>query len=417
MKHSLPAHSPLGASGASRWMSCPGSVGQSEGIQDEESEFAAEGTAAHTLGEHCLGGKCEPWSFIGHAIIGDTVVAPDLYDVEQKHILISKDMADAVQSYLHMLDEWHPDRNQGNSWVERKFHCPDIHKVFYGTSDFVFYDEANKTLHVWDYKHGAGIVVDAVGNPQCLYYAAGTLEDLGLWDAVDNIVIHIVQPRGWHAEGPHRTWEVTTDFLDAWLFDECVPAMDTAMVSRDTSWGTWCRFCPARGHACPSIMAAMEELQSLMLKVVVKMTAKTKKDQEVEAAEAAKALTNEQLGRLLDLQEVGKIIFKAASKTAFGKLSAGADVPGLKMVKARSNREFKEEAEAEAIKKFGKKRCYTTPEFMSPAALDGLPGGKDFTARWAFKPEGKLTVAVEGDPRRRVNRNAKHLFTKVEKDT
>lgn len=407
-KHSLPSHSPLGASGASRWMSCPGSVGQSEGVEDEESDFAVEGTAAHALVDHCLTNKDEPWRRIGTHYLPAERVLTTHSPVPDDAVLIGKDMADAVQLYLHEIEEWHPDRHQGNSWVERKFYCPDIHPLFYGTSDFVYLEELVdqetgeiiKILHVWDYKHGAGIVVEAPYNPQCMYYAAGALEDLGLWNEVERVVVHIIQPRGWHMDGPHRVWEMTTDYLDEWLFKDLVPAMDVAMVSRDTTAGSWCRFCPARSRQCPALMQAMEELQELIIMVI--------ENEE----KGAKALTPAQLGRLLDLKELGKIVFKAAESTAYGMLQSGVEVPGAKLVKARTNREYKEGAEKAAVKTFGKTRCYTKPALMSPAQLDALPGGKDFTARWAFKPEGKLTVATEGDPRRRVSRNAKDLFTK-----
>ncbi|KKL70503.1 hypothetical protein LCGC14_1931500, partial [marine sediment metagenome] len=36
-------HSPLGGSGAARWMRCPGSVALSYGVEDEESEYATAG--------------------------------------------------------------------------------------------------------------------------------------------------------------------------------------------------------------------------------------------------------------------------------------------------------------------------------------------------------------------------------------
>jgi hypothetical protein len=38
-------------------MTCPGSVKLSEAIQDRESQYAAEGTAAHELAEHILRGQ------------------------------------------------------------------------------------------------------------------------------------------------------------------------------------------------------------------------------------------------------------------------------------------------------------------------------------------------------------------------
>lgn len=386
-------HSPLGASGASRWMACLGSPQQSEGIVDEESEYAVQGTVAHTVAEVCLVEGIEPWQNID--------VPYKEYTKTDDERLVDKEMADAVYDFIEAIEEWHPDRNQGNSWVERRFHCPTIHELCYGTSDFVYLAEQERKLHIWDYKNGAGIVVEAIGNPQGMYYAAGVLEDLMLWDMVDAIIIHIMQPRGWHIDGPHRMWEISVSDLVAWLEDELVPAMDAAMVSRDTVAGPHCRFCPARSHACPSLMEAMEELQELLVMAI----------DVVDEKKGAKPLTPEQVGRLYDLEQLGKIVFKAAGKTAFGMLSSGIEVPGAKLVPSRTNRQLKKGAAARARKKFGKK-AMTSPVLKSPAQIDAMPGGKEFTARYAFKPKGKITVAPEGDPRRRVNRDSKSLFTK-----
>lgn len=44
-------HAKLSASGAKKWMNCPGSITLEEQIREKPSEYAAEGTAAHALGE------------------------------------------------------------------------------------------------------------------------------------------------------------------------------------------------------------------------------------------------------------------------------------------------------------------------------------------------------------------------------
>ena len=49
------AHAKLGASNAHRWMACPGSVAAEDGLPDQSSPFALEGTEAHDLGEKALG--------------------------------------------------------------------------------------------------------------------------------------------------------------------------------------------------------------------------------------------------------------------------------------------------------------------------------------------------------------------------
>jgi hypothetical protein len=380
------AHSPLGASGADRWMQCPASVSLSQGHRDEESDHAVLGTSAHALAAYCLTNKVEPWRMIGK-------FAP-----EANHV-VDKEMADAVSEYIAYIDERMPARNQGNSWVERKFHCPTIHKFFYGTSDFCAID--GRTALVVDYKHGAGIVVDAVDNPQLMYYAAGVLEDLRLWDAVDEIELVIVQPRAFHFDGPIRSHKISVGELVAWLEDQLIPAMDRALVSRDTKSGEHCRFCPARFGACPQIMKDVEEMEGLMELIG--------KD-----GEGAAKLTGEQLARFLDLGEVFKIARTAALKTATARVQHGHAVPGWKLAKARSNREFKEGAEAEAEKVFGDD-AYSKPELLSPAEIDKLPKGKEFTARWAHKPDKGETLVPADDARPAVSKDVKSMFKPVKK--
>tara|TARA_Y100000310_G_scaffold25627_2_gene24533 strand:- start:8522 stop:9649 length:1128 start_codon:yes stop_codon:yes gene_type:complete len=368
-------------------MVCPGSVGLSQGVHDPESEFAAEGTAAHALAETCLRSGNDAWEWIGTGNM-------ECDGGKDSGILVSKDMADAVQVYLNAVRSEHP-MDQHHD-IEFKFHCPSIHPYFYGQADFVFVDHAAKTLHVWDYKHGAGIVVDVKENPQCMYYACGVLEDLHLWEEVEKVVLHIAQPRGFHFDGPLREWAISTDELDAWLMDELVPAMEHALTSREVKSGDHCRFCPVRRHACPQILKDFDELEELMALM--------------EKKGGAKALTNVQLGRFLQLFDIAKMIAKAANETAFARLQSGKVVPGRKLAHSRTNREWKEGAEPAVKLKLGE-AAYTTPELKSPAKIDALPEGKSLTARWAFKPQGGLAVVAEGDARVAVGRDTKSLFT------
>jgi hypothetical protein len=49
-----PAHALLSASSSHRWLSCPPSARLSQNYEDRESDYAAEGTAAHLLCEYKL---------------------------------------------------------------------------------------------------------------------------------------------------------------------------------------------------------------------------------------------------------------------------------------------------------------------------------------------------------------------------
>lgn len=361
-------------------MLCPGSVGLGEGVRDDESDHAHLGTSAHALAADCLNFDHDAWTQVGNPC--------------GEGLWVDKDMADAVQVYLDAVRKLHPDRNQGNTFIERAFHCPSIHELFYGTTDLAYLDAEKRVLHVWDYKHGAGVVVEVKDNPQLMYYGVGALEELGVGDVnVADVVFHIAQPRGFHFDGPVREWSMRASALYDWAFDVLVPAMDRAMVSRDTASGEHCRFCPVRSRACPQLLADADELETLM--ALTKGT--------------ADELSNEQVARFLDLMESVKIAGSAANKTAFSRMQAGHAIRGRKLVKARANRVWKDGAEDAIKAKFGKD-AYSTAELLSPAQLEKLPEGESFCARWAFKPDAGLTVGKGDDARPGVSKDTKSLF-------
>lgn len=370
-------------------MACPGSVRLSYGVEDEESDYAALGTVAHALGEACLIGSADAWTYIGAKRINGG--GPYGHEVD-------KPMADAVQVYLNAVrsaSNFDLDDSVLAAWVELEFHCPTIHKYFWGKADFVFHDAPARELHVWDYKHGAGIVVEVAQNPQLMYYACGVLEELALWPWIDRVVLHIAQPRGFHFDGPIRSWAISQGDLLEWMIATLVPAMDRALVSRDTASGEHCRFCPTRSRACPQLIKDYDELEKMLM--------------DLNPKDAAPKMTNAQVGRLLDLLDVAKIGGKAAEKTGFARAVAGKCIPGRKLVKARSNREWKEGAKIGLFTKFGN-RTYTQRELLSPSKIEALPGGEQMTARYAFKPDRGLTLVRESDTRMVVDKDVGKLF-------
>ena len=425
--HGPDDHSPLGGSGAYRWIeACPGSVRMSQGVsedEDPESEYAGEGKAAHVLAEYCLASGGDAWEHIGFMVDGQhsEFYPPKLKDHAPDNVVeIDKGMADAVQEYLDAIRATHLDRNQGNSWVERPFHCPQVHPLMWGRSDFTYLEDDGYAegpgeggvvdlyvLHVWDYKHGVGIEVDVPNNPQLMYYGVGMLTDLDLWDLVDRVVLHVAQPRGFHHLGPIREWSISTLDLARWRDEVLVPAMNLAEeicnypdIGFDSIMpylrsGEHCRFCPAKFRVCPRHQADTDKLEELM-KIIEKMG-------------GAPKATNEQIGTFLKLFEVMKIRQKAARETGYARANQGHAIPGMMLVRARKNREWNDKAEAAAKKKF-KKDAYTVSELKSPAGIDKLPGGKDFTTKHAFKPDGGLQLVPDNDGRPEAGPKGRAMF-------
>jgi hypothetical protein len=101
MKHAI-----LGASKAHRWMTCPASIQLEATIPDEESFYAAEGTAAHALAEECLLKQKPPEHFIGvefEGFVVDEVMASHVatyvdfcnaQDADESHVELRVDYSE-----------------------------------------------------------------------------------------------------------------------------------------------------------------------------------------------------------------------------------------------------------------------------------------------------------------------------------
>ena len=359
-------HSPLGGSAAHRFMHCPGSITLGAGAEEQEtSHYAQRGTAAHNVAAHALEAGNDAWEYVGHTC-------------PETGLTVDQDITDAVQIYLDAMRERAGDATM---LIEHPFQCPDLHPLYQGTVDCGWFED--RTVHVYDYKNGAGVIVEARNNPQCLYYACGLLEHLDAWEDVDKVVVGIVQPNAPHAFGHVRTWEITVSDLMKWLDDELLPAMHTATESDMTNAGEWCRFCPAAGKACPAMLEIVVEMEVLMEKAM---------------RQGVAALSNAELVRVLDLGHVFRIHHTAAQKVALAKLEGGAKLKGWKLVKGRGNRVWKEGAADLAEKEFGED-AFTDPSLKSPAQIDKLPKGKAFTTRQAYTPDTKMTLAPVSDSR------------------
>lgn len=380
----LPEHSPLGGSGAYRWMPCPGSVGLSSGIQDSESDYAAEGTAAHELAAYCLENDLDAFRSIGVYHAG-------------KDIVVDKEMADAVQVYLDAVRSRYS--HGPKSWnVESAFYCPDLHHYYYGRVDFAA-PSAPGELDIWDYKHGAGIVVEVPRNPQLMYYAAGWLQKLGMWSYVEQVNLYVAQPRvTWHPQGVIRRWSIGTQELHQWLHDELLPAMRRAETDDHVESGEHCRFCPARLRACPALLRDADELEELV-KMIKENT--------------AKELTNDQIVRAMKLEKTVGIHMKAAKEVGFQR-SQLDPIPGTKLVHGQKHRGWKDGAEEKLVAALGDD-AYQPKTLKTPAQVDGIPGGEKLTAEHAFKPQGPLQLVLDTDSRREAGPKVKSMFAPVKK--
>jgi hypothetical protein len=195
------------------------------------NEAADEGTASHWVGSEGLE--------YHDIMIGAT--APNGVVISEEMIEGARVYIDAVQTVC---------RNQP-IYVEQRLVAEYVHPLCYGTPDcwFVIGNE----LHVWDYKYGYSIV-EPFENWQLICYTAGIVQQLKDDQNLD-VILHIVQPRPFHAVGPHRTWRVKAADLRIYYNRLAVSANKALAVEPQCQSGEHCKYCNAR-HACMTLQQA-----------------------------------------------------------------------------------------------------------------------------------------------------------------
>lgn len=354
----LPAHSKLGASGAERWMNCPGSVTLLQMLKldpSDEPDYRADGVLAHAIAAKCLETKTDAW--------------------EHMDDKFGEDLSIAVQTYI---DYVRPLMFQATSVrIEQRMYRPDLHPDFFGTADLALYFAQERTLDVTDYKNGEGIVVEVEWNPQVMYYAFGLLDQ---YPEAETIRLRIIQPRAFHPDGPVREWTISREHLEVWAREGLLPAMTNAEMDRTLDVGEWCRFCPAK-LICPALRG--------LFGAAVKADPQHVQD-----------LTDASLGRDYQRLQGVKFYIAAVETEAHNRLQKGTYVgSAIKLVAKRANRVLKSGAEVVFKARFGE-NAYTKPELKSPPQLEMLGGdAKSLVKEWAYSPLTGTTVALASDKR------------------
>lgn len=215
------AHSVLGPSSAERWLNCGGGCGGGQ------TEYAAEGTAMHTLSEWArLQKKCAT-AWHGKVLqVGDFTFK------------VGKAMSTAVNTFVESVEKL-----PGAALVEERVHYDELVPGGFGTLD-----DARPHLDacvITDFKGGKGVQVSAYDNPQLKLY------DLGIFFKYDWIykfkkfVNRISQPRrGVVAE--EEVHEIKTGELLEWGYDVVRPRAELLLsgaLQDQLKAGPWCKFC------------------------------------------------------------------------------------------------------------------------------------------------------------------------------
>ena len=343
-------HSPFGGSAASRFMACPGSIALSgQAPPEKPNPYAEEGTFAHAVAAEAL--ETNARSTV--AAIGKVLGFLD--HGESKTREITAEISKAVDVYLEAVwDEYDLDPNSEIE-VEQGFaldlDAAEPGEVF-GTNDALVYSPARRKLTIFDYKHGAGVIVDVEDNTQLKFYAIGAMQGHPEWD-VREIELVIVQPRAFSATGEGvKRWSLPMAEVIEFPYElnEAIKLCKDAIAgmactgeprfmheplnhpSTALSPGDHCRWCPA-ATICTAreqsfVAAVREDFAGVDLLGI----------EPVVAALEVKTLDFDHMARIVAAYDrLGSQI--AAMRTAMDEhLLAGGTIAGWKVVEAVARR-------------------------------------------------------------------------------
>ena len=361
-------HAVLSASSAARWIACPPSARLNAEKSDAPSEYAAQGTDAHTLCEYKL-----------RKALGMKVRDPTKnlasYDTEME------ECAEAYcQFVMELVGQFRAESKDTMVSVEQRVDFSAFVPDGFGTADTLII--SGKTVCIVDYKHGKGIEVSADGNPQMMCYALGCIQMFdGLYD-IDTVRMVIFQPR----LGNISESTISKADLLAWAHDTLVPAAKLAYDGEgDFCAGAHCRFCKLKATC-----RKRAEYNLALAQYDFEMPP-TLEDAEVEAVlEKADALA----AWVSDIKEY-----------ALQRAIQGKKWMGWKLVEGRSNRKYTDEA---AVANIVKEAGYEPYEqkLLGITAMTGLLGKSKFEellGSLIVKPQGRPTLAPMSDKRPAMN--------------
>lgn len=236
--HGVRKHSKFSASGADRWTQCPGSVHLSEGLPDKSSVWSLEGTTAHEVLEQVLEHAVEE----GISTVSRLGTEFDWKWQGPPNREMILHAANAAEFLLRLRDK----TVDSEFLVETRIHLDFIHPEMFGTFDSAVVEHFG-TLHVFDYKYGAGHAVSPKQNLQMIFYGIGLAHKYG-WN-FKRVRLWVIQPRIKGYDGP-MYWEIPMLELKTYV-DFFKKAVDRVEVFPDEfKEGSWCRWCKAVSR-CP----------------------------------------------------------------------------------------------------------------------------------------------------------------------
>lgn len=369
-------HALLSASSAHRWLHCTGSPLLEKEFPDTTSVYAQEGTLAHELCEL----KLKKYT---------TVMPKGTYT--RAHNKITK--SELWQNEMESTSETYLEYVKGIMLackiapavlIEKRVDFSRYVPEGFGTADCLIL--AGDTLHVIDYKHGKGVVVDADHNPQMMLYALGAIDELSLLYRFKSIHMVIVQPR----VNNISEFTMTADELREWGESVVKPKAEAAISGKgEFEAGDWCRFCRAK-QQCKTRYESNDSLYP-----------------ELSERHDPRLITLDELGEYLKRGRDMAAWLEDMKEYALSETLAGAEVPGWKAVEGRGSRAFTDTDEAvdTLIKNGIDESVLYERRVLTLAQMEKAVGKKAFgeiVGNLVVKNPGKPTLVEESDKRPKI---------------
>lgn len=305
-------HAKLSASGAHRWILCPGSVKAEENIPEQSNKYADEGTLAHEVAANILRKKYVTTIFTNEMV---------------KYCM---NYVDYVNNLYESLVYKHEIYSDTHILIEEKVDYSNIVPDGFGTADCIIFscDE----LHVIDFKYGLNRIY-AQDNMQLLLYAIGALNkyrsEKDLYN-IKKVTLHIVQPRA----NNYSVWKLNIEDLYSYykyINYKALEALkdDAPRIPSEEA----CRWCKAR-FKCHALANINNQ--------VIKLTDK-------------QDLTDNDIKYILDNAGLVKKFISSIEDNVYMKLINGEIVSGYKLVEGRSVRKLKEDIQEKLVALLGEK--------------------------------------------------------------
>ena len=372
-------HAILSPSSSHIWLNCTPAARLGEKFDDEGSQYAAQGTEAHSLAEYklrkALGMEAE-----------DPRGGLQFLDGEMEECT-----DDYVSFVLETLSKTREEYGTPDIYVEQKVDFSRWVPEGFGYADCIIASEGK--VSVIDLKYGTGVPVDARWNPQFLLYALGTVDFLDFLCDVREITVTAFQPR----LESISSFTLTKESLLEWADDTLKPKAELAYLGGgEFNAGEHCRFCKAKS-CCRKRAEVNLELAKYDFA-------------------PPDELSNFEIASILAKADELASWVRDVSQYALEKAIEGERFEGWKLVAGRSVRKYTDEdkvAEAAVAAGFDPYER----SVLGITAMEKLMGKKRFgevLGSLVVKPKGKPTLVPESDKRPAVDTAAED-FKKEDK--